>query len=378
MRILFVNWHDWTHPQSGGAEIHLREIVTRWAAWGHDVTVLCAGDAGKPRDEHLNGVHILRAGSRQTFNWVVPVVYRRLRSQAFDLVIEDINKIPLYLPLYAARPVLGLVHHLFGETAFLETNLPIAAYVWLGERGLRAAYRRVPLVAVSRSTREDLIERGLPPENIEVAYGGISFPPPMLKVPRAPHPQFVYLGRLKRYKQIELAMRAFAQLLPDFPQARFAIAGYGDHTSALVREAARLGIREQTVFHGRMDDHLKWRLLAESWAFMYTSPKEGWGLSSVEAQAAGTPVIASDSPGLRETLLPSATGFLAPHGDVAALLSCMKLVAGDPALVERMGAAGREHAAPFTWDLAAQRLLEACERALRRRRVERELEHAPA
>jgi glycosyltransferase involved in cell wall biosynthesis len=378
MRLLIVNWHDWTHPQAGGAEIHLREIVSRWSAWGHAVTLLCAGERGKARREFSQGVRILRVGRRQTFNWVLPAAYRRLANERFDLVVEDVNKIPLYLPLFARRPVLGLVHHLFGSVAFLETHPAIAAYVWLGERGFGPAYRTTPLVAVSNSTREDLIERGIAPENVEVVYGGISLPPAGWTAARSPRPSFVYLGRIKRYKHIELALRAFARILPDVPEARFTVAGYGDHAEGLEREAAALGIERQVTFHGRVDEAEKWRILAESWGLLYTSPKEGWGLSSLEAQAAGAPVIASDSPGLRETLIAERTGFLVPHGDVDALAARMRKLAASPGLVERMGIEGRVHATRFTWDSAAQRLLDACERRLRWGRIERELAHASA
>ena len=378
MRFLFVNWHDWHHPQAGGAEVHLRELLTRWAAWGHEVTLLCAGQRGRPPEELSSGVRILRAGVRQTFNWALPRAYARLRGERFDLVVDVINKIPLYLPLFARRPVLALAHHLFGATAFLETNRAVASYVWLGERGLAAVYRRTPFVAISRSTRDDLIDRGIRPENVEVAHVGMDFPPSGLDVPRAPDPQFVYLGRIKRYKQIELALRAFATILPEFPRARFALAGYGGHLQALVREGARLGISDRFDLHGRADEAAKWRLLAESWAFLYTSPKEGWGLSSLEAQAAGLPVIASDSPGLRETLAPGETGFLVPHGDVAALAERMRALAGDPARVARMGARGRLHAARYTWDVTSQRMLDVCERRLRWRAIAQELSDVPA
>ena len=378
MRLLVVNWHDWHHPHAGGAEVHLREVAARWVAAGHEVTLLCAGERGRPREEASAGVRIVRAGLRPTFNWALPAVYRRLARQPFDLVIEDLNKIPLYLPLLASRPLLVLAHHLFGTTAFLEASPGVAGYVWLGERGLPRAYRRTPFVAVSASTRDDLVERGIPPENVEVVHGGIRFPPPGLAVPRAPHPTFTYLGRIKRYKQIELALAAFARVLPAVPEARFAVAGYGDHTAALAREAARLGIAERVTFHGRAGEPEKWRILAESWGFLYTSPKEGWGLSSVEAQAAGVPVVASDSPGLRETLLDGRTGFLVPHGDVEGLAARMRQLATDRALVERMGEKARAFAAPFTWDRCAARLLEACERRLRWRRLENEGTRAAA
>ncbi|HEY7530279.1 MAG TPA: glycosyltransferase family 4 protein [Gemmatimonadota bacterium] len=379
MRLLVVNWHDWHHPHAGGAEVHLREVALRWIEAGHRVTLLCSGEAGRPRGETEDGIRIVRAGLRPTFNWALPRALRRLLREPVDLVVEDLNKIPLYLPLLAAaRPTFVLAHHLFGSTAFLEANPAVASYVWLGERGLPRAYRRTPFVAVSASTRDDLVERGIAPENVEVVHGGIRFPPPGLALRRSPHPTFTYLGRIKRYKQIELALAAFARVLPDVPAARFAVAGYGDHTSALAREAARLGVADRVTFHGRTGEPEKWRILGESWGFLYTSPKEGWGLSSVEAQAAGVPVIASDSPGLRETLLEGRSGFLVPHGDVEALAARMRTLAADRDRVERMGDAARAFAAPFTWERSAARLLDAFERRLRWRRIEREGARAAA
>jgi glycosyltransferase involved in cell wall biosynthesis len=391
MRLLVVNWHDWHHPHAGGAEVHLREVASRWTGAGHEVTLLCAGERGRSREDVEHGIRIVRTGRRPTFNWAAPRALRRLLREPFDAVVEDLNKIPLYLPLAArtgpglrggpgdgAPPVIVVAHHLFGATAFVEANPAVASYVWLGERGLRRAYRRTPFVAVSTSTRDDLIERGIPPENVEVVHGGIRFPPPGLALQRAPHPTFTYLGRIKRYKRIELALAAFARILPDVPEARFAVAGYGDHTAALAREAVRLGIADRVTFHGRAGEPDKWRILGESWGFLYTSPKEGWGLSSVEAQAAGVPVIASDSPGLRETLQDGRTGFLVPHGDVEALAARMLELARDRALVERMGESARAFAAPFTWDRSAARLLEAFERRLRWRRLETETARAAA
>jgi D-inositol-3-phosphate glycosyltransferase len=87
---------------------------------------------------------------------------------------------------------------------------------------------------------------------------------------------------------------------------------------------------------------------------VFPSPKEGWGLASVEAAACGTPVLVSDSPGLRETMRHAETGFLVPHGDWRALADRMLALAGDPALVERLGRAARAFAEGLSWNRAAR------------------------
>ena len=84
-----------------------------------------------------------------------------------------------------------------------------------------------------------------------------------------------------------------------------------------------------------------------------TSPKEGWGITNLEAAACGTPVVASDSPGLRESVQNGRTGFLVKHGDVSALADAFDRIVADPALVTRLGTAGRAFAESFTWESAA-------------------------
>jgi glycosyltransferase involved in cell wall biosynthesis len=95
-------------------------------------------------------------------------------------------------------------------------------------------------------------------------------------------------------------------------------------------------------------------LMRTGWESVQPSPKEGWGITNVEAAACGTPTVASDSPGLRESVVHERTGLLYPHGDVDALAGARARRAGDRALVARFGAEARRFAEGFTWDRAAE------------------------
>jgi glycosyltransferase involved in cell wall biosynthesis len=86
-----------------------------------------------------------------------------------------------------------------------------------------------------------------------------------------------------------------------------------------------------------------------------TSPKEGWGISNIEAAACGTPTVASDSPGLRDSVRDGETGFLVRHGDVPGLARQLRRVLEDRTLRERLGAGARRFAEGLSWDLAADR-----------------------
>jgi glycosyltransferase involved in cell wall biosynthesis len=353
VKLLLVNWQCRANPLAGGAEIHLHEIFGRLAARGHEITLLCGGWDGAAPDARLDGIKVVRVGTRYTFPLLARGHFRRhLASGGFDLLVEDINKIPLSSPSWGGPPVVALVPHLFGGTAFQELAAPLASAVWLAERPLGRVYRGAPFQAISVSTAEDLAGRGIPRGDIEVIYPGIDTVgyTPQAEL-RSREPVFAYLGRLKRYKGVHHVVRAFAAMR--HPTATLEIAGAGDYRPVLERLAATLDLGERVRFLGRISEAEKLRLLRRAWALVFASPKEGWGITNLEAAASGTPVVASNSPGIRESVRDGETGYLVPHGDTQAMAAAMARLAADPTLVARLGAQARSFAETFTWERAA-------------------------
>ncbi len=363
-----LNWQDRLNPQAGGAETHLHEVFGRLAARGHAVTLLVSGWAGAPSRAHIDGMEVHRVGGRYTFNIVAPGYYRReLRAADFDLVVEDLNKVPLFSPLWVRRPVVLLVHHLFGRVAFQEAGLPVAAATWALERPLPRFYRDLPVEAVSQSTARDLQRRGFRAP-IEVIPNGVDveFLSPGTESARFAEPTLLYLGRLKKYKRVDLIVRALARLRADGMRARLVIAGRGDRADALASLARRLGVGDSVEMVGFVTEPEKVRLLRGAWVHVLTSPKEGWGISNLEAAACGTPSVASDSPGLRDSVVHGETGFLVPHGNVTALAARIRHILEDPHLRERLGRTARAFAEHHTWERSAsltERHLRAVARA---------------
>jgi len=170
---------------------------------------------------------------------------------------------------------------------------------------------------------------------------------------RAAAPRFLYVGRLKRYKGIGLALRALAHARRTRPDLQLDIAGTGDYRAELEALAAELDLSSAVRFHGFVTEAEKMTLLRQAWANLFPSPKEGWGITIVEAAACGTPSLASDSPGLRDSVRHGETGYLVPHGDVDALAERMLELAGSPQLVAQLGRAARCFAESLTWERAA-------------------------
>lgn len=357
MRILVLNWQDHENPQAGGAELHLREIFGRIVARGHTVHLLCSSWKDAAQQATSDGIEIHRVGTRHTFPFLAWRYYKeRLARESYDVVIEDLNKVPLYTPLWGLPKLLVLVHHLFGATAFREASVPLAAAVWLSERPIAALYRKVPFQAVSVSTADDLAARGIPRSSIRVIYNGVDSER-LTPAPdeRSPTPVFIYLGRLKKYKRVDIVIRAFGEA--NIPGATLEIAGTGDYRAPLERLVKSLGLTNTVKFLGFIPEGEKVHLLHRAWATALASPKEGWGISNLESAACGTPVIASNSPGIRESVVDGETGFLVPQNDSHAMAAAMRGIVESPDLVNMMGTAARRFAETFTWDRAATETL---------------------
>jgi glycosyltransferase involved in cell wall biosynthesis len=362
LHLLAVNFRCPHHPEAGGAELHLEEILLEAVRRGMRVTWLASSFPGAEREREHRGMTLVRRGAWWNFNLVLPGVLRReFSNRPPDLVVEDINKVPCFAPTWTSAPVATIVPHLFGTAAFHEAPWPIACYVLALELLIPAVYRRTPFVVISESTRDDLVARGLPGRRITVAHCGLDHETYREDpaVPRSERPTILYIGRLRRYKGVDWLMRALAAVLVRRPDARLVIVGDGPYLAELKLLAARRGVAHAVEFRGFLPRAQKVRLIQEAWVLVQPSPKEGWGLTVVEAGACGTAVVAADSPGLRDSVRRDETGLLVPYDDTSALSQALARVIEDKALRLRLGRAGAEWAARFTWPECARRSLDA-------------------
>jgi glycosyltransferase involved in cell wall biosynthesis len=363
-RILLLNERDPRHPRAGGAETHVFEILSRLVRRGHEVTQLACGFPGGAAQERVDGVSVRRLGPLARYYPAAALACaRETRAGRFDVVVECLNKLPYFSPLYARAPVLALCHHLFGETAFAQAAWPIAAAVFSAEKLIPLTYRRQRFLTISESTREDLVRRGVARERIDVSLPGIRRPRCAGKPLRERPPRITYVGRLERYKRVDVMLRAAAPLVAEHPGLELVVIGRGTDEARIERIAGELGLASRTRLLGFVDDDERDRWLAESRVCVCASEKEGWGLTVIEANAVGTPVVASDAPGLRDSVRHGETGWLAPIGDVAAFRTRIaELLRADDA-AEAMARRGEEWARRFDWDVAADEMEAALARA---------------
>lgn len=355
MNVLALNWRDPGHPEAGGAEVHLFEILRRWAGRGASVTWIASGFPGGARQEDVQGLTVLRRGrwwnAHLAAAWAAT---RELSGRRFDLVVEDVNKVPYLAPLYARAPVLAVVPHLFGTTAFAEASWPLALAVRAHEALLPWVYRRVPFLVISESTRRDLMARGLDARHIVVSHCGMDHSRYSPGGAKEEAPTVAFVGRLRRYKGVDVLLEAFARLSRRLPAARLVILGDGPHRTALEARARALGLGDRATFTGFLPAPEKVRRLRAAWVTALPSPKEGWGLTVIESNACGTPVVASRSPGLVDSVQDGVSGLLVPHGDAAAFAESLERVLTDAALREHLARGGLAWARRFDWDRSAE------------------------
>jgi len=358
--ILVVNWQDIRNPQGGGAEVHIHEIFRRLVQHGHRVRLVCSNFPGGKREEDIEGVAVIRRGERNTFNWVAPgIVRQELIKRKPSVLVEDINKIPFFSPLYAVGlPIVVVVPHLFGETAFQEASFFGASYVYGMEKVIPKLYGGCRFVVISQSTKEDLIRRGIPGENIRVSLCGIDhqqyFPDFSRK---SSVPLVLHVGRLKKYKKVEDVLWSMKRVVLKCPTAKLVIVGAGDYQKSLAKMAQVLQL-ENVELPGYVPREELVQLLQSAWVVVNTSRKEGWGLTAVEASACGTPVVAYDVPGLRDSVSHQRSGFLVPFGHVEELAQKVLEILQDADLGRRLSRQAVEWAAQFSWERAAREMEE--------------------
>ncbi|MBN4057048.1 glycosyltransferase family 4 protein [bacterium AH-315-J21] len=367
MKILALNWQDLKNPLSGGAEVHLEELLRRLSSMGHEVTLFCSNYAGGLPEETVEGIQIIRRGSRFDFNFIAPFHLRRLvKTERFDILLEDINKIPFYTPLYLDIPTLVVIPHLFATTVFQEINFILGSYIYCAERPMATIYRRRNFNVISESTADDLKERGIPEKNITVVHCGIdnSMYNHDPEVKKYETPTIIYLGRLKKYKCVQHLISSLKTIRQTVTDARLMVVGAGDYLEDLKKHAVALGLKDCVEFTGFVTSEDKVERLRRAHVCVCPSTKEGWGLTNIEANACGTAVIAANVAGLRDSVRDNESGFLYPHGDIDALASKIKTVLTDDSERRRIESGALAWSKQFSWDLAAVAFMKNIEETL--------------
>jgi glycosyltransferase involved in cell wall biosynthesis len=219
-------------------------------------------------------------------------------------------------------PVVVTCHHTYRQQChFLRSQFWKRIFIPFEQRTYRLASR---IVCVSDATRRTLVEEyGIAQEKIVTVYNAVDtvrFRP--LGTPKEPR-TVVYVGRLDRRKGIEFLIRSMPRVLAQVPDALLIVGGTGSHLEKMKALVGRLGLEGNVTFLGFVPDEDLNALYNRAQCVVVPSVFEGFGITVIEALAAGTRVVGSDTDGIREILSGGAYGSLAPHGDLSALAAAI-------------------------------------------------------
>lgn len=380
MKILVVNYRDRMHPAAGGAEKHLHRIFGKIVEMGHTVVLFTTTFPGAKEREVVDGIQVIRKGGDLMFQLTVALNLKKLdREFDFDVVVEDLNKLPVFAHWFVRKPLLVQMHHLWRKSIFAEAIFPIAFMVWFFERIIPFFYRTQNFVVVSPSTKKELAEIGVDESRISVIYNGSEKPnfPGSADLATgiaescenaagesARIPYFIWLSRVHRYKGIWTALEAFEIFSKSHPEVQLKIVGGGPLLKKLPAWIKSHGLDGKVELTGFVPAARKYELLSSSLALLQTSYKEGWGLTVMEAAQLCKTTIASDVPGLCDSVRDGETGILFPSGDATACALAMEKIYGDAGLRAALGQNAKRYALTFSWENSARETLELLQRTV--------------
>jgi glycosyltransferase involved in cell wall biosynthesis len=347
LRVLWFNWRDIKHPDAGGAEVLTHEVMRRLIKKGYDMTLFAAQIPSGLRNEKIDDINIIRCGGTYTVYNKAKEYYKKYKN-CYDLVIDEINGKPFLTPKFVKeKPVLALFHQMVREEWFYEVHFPLNYILYhYFEKKWLSYYKNIPIVTVSNSSKEDLVGIGI--KKIFIVSEGLNVTPLSEVQQKESKPTVVFIGRLKRHKLPHHAIQAFSLIKREIPDAKMWIIGDG----YMLNELRKTNVKD-LIFYGRVKNDLKYELLSRAHLVLVPSVREGWGLVVIESNAMGTPVVAYDVPGLRDSVRDGETGLLIKENSPSTLAFSAISLLKDTKRLNLLSSNALAFSKKFSWDNTA-------------------------
>jgi len=253
-------------------------LLKRWSRLGVTCTWFSAGKGTEVKE----GVQLVRSGGRLSVYWKA---YRFLSRSHYDVVIDQVNTIPFFTPLYYKGRSVALFHQLCEEVWFYEMGFPLNYIGYYAEKMYLSFYRRTPALTISESSKKCLLRHGIK-DAFVISLGVDS--KPLAKVGAKKEGSLVYVGRLKRSKRVDEAILAVSIVAAHVPSVKLHIVGKGEEEERLKKLVLALGLSRNVLFHGFVSNKERNKLMKESSAILVTVSFNGI-LLLIRLEAASRP-----------------------------------------------------------------------------------------
>ncbi|HRN70414.1 MAG TPA: glycosyltransferase, partial [Candidatus Woesebacteria bacterium] len=354
LSILIFNWRDTKHKWAGGAEVYIHQLAKRWVRDGNQVTIFCGNSGNSAYDDSIDGVKIYRRGGfYMVYLWAFVYYIFKFRGQ-YDVIIDSENGLPFFTPLYAKEKKFLLIHHVHQQVFRKSLIWPFSAFAsFLEGTVMPLAYKNTEVITVSPSSKDEIMKHKLTKKDPGIVYNGVDhtlFKPGK----KSAKPLAVYVGRLQYYKSLNIFIKAAKKVLETIPDAQFIIAGEGEEKQNLQKYVQKLGLENTITFTGFLTEEEKVKLLQKAWVFVNPSIMEGWAITTIEANACGTPAVASNVPGLKDSINDPKTGFLVKYGNADMFAEKITQLMKSEKLRIKMSEEAQKWSEEFSWEESAE------------------------
>jgi len=316
MNVVWFSWKDISHPESGGAETVSHEIMLRMVRDGHSVTLITSGYKGSGDKRTHKGIETFYTGGRYSVYIKASLLYRKKLRKKVDLVVDEMNTLPFFAALYTKAPKkVLLAYQLAREVWFYQMIFPLSIIGYIFEpimlRVIGKAYNLA--ITESLSSKKDMERHGI--ANVNVFRVGMAMDP-VSELSKKRHKNIILsLGSVRPMKRTLEAVKAFEAAHTAQPELRLVIAGdiSSNYAKKVLEYIARSSHKNSITVAGRVSTDKRLELMREAGVIIVTSVKEGWGLIVTEANSQGTPAIAYDVDGLRDSVKDLTTGLITPN-----------------------------------------------------------------
>lgn len=338
----------------GGAREYIMEISKGLVAKGNQVKIVCGAEPKQNlyKSEIIDEVEVIRVGNRKWSVLSIIKYYCKNLKNDTDILIENMVSFPMYTTLIKGEyKHFTIVHHLTGKEYFKTHKFPIAILGYLMENiTLRLMYRKSNFIAVSNHTKEVLINNGIKEKKIDIVNPGIrdNFFVPDTK---SKNPEIFFIGRYSGIggnKKVDHLIEAFKLVQIKIPNAKLIIAGKGDHVEILQEKS----IGYNANFIGMISDEEKRYYMQKAWIFASPSLAEGFGITWIEANACGTPVVGYEIEGLNT--VNDECSIMVNKNDINSMANAMMKIIKDENLRKHFYYKSIENSNKYKWRISSE------------------------
>ncbi len=348
MNILWLTHRDPLNPKAGGSERIVLEISKRLVESGSRLTIFAPTFKNSMKVENFKGIEIVRVGGYFVSHLSLPVF---LIKRNFDIVIVDLGQaVPWISPYILGKKFVVHFLHLHRRSLPGQINKFLAFIFIAIEKSYFLLYHNAPFITISNTSLKDLTDSlYINQEQTAIINPGVNaelFSP----LPKTKNPSLVYFGGFRDYKRPWEVLFVLKELLEIDNTISLTMIGAGPSFTKTKNIARKLDVINKVNFIGRVDDVELAKIVGTSWVNVHSSITEGWGISIVEAGAAGTPTVAYDVPGVKDIIKNGVNGFLVEDGNRKCMAKSVIEIINDFTLFSE---GSINESKKYSWDKAA-------------------------